>query len=314
MVATSEGAARRTEVATAAPARTATSLAEIPEEVLVKRYGTTRAEVGAIKQALAPVGTTDYEMLLYMGVCHRLGLDAFVPGLVHFVRFKARGNQGERTGIVLGVYGYLQIAQQQKDCDGLAVKCYPEDVNAVPTYATATVWKKGWSHPLEVSVTFREKRRDTPFWNDSPRQALETAAIRRVCKLAWPSLFAPLDDDDADEAVPPGARGAVGTVLGEHHDPAPGPVDAEFRDALAPAPPPPVEELKAVVEEIREILDDPVVVAHPIWGSRSKGLLNSRLDTRHLAKLTDATVDDLSFIKALRDDLRQIRESAEKTP
>ena len=62
---------KATELANAT-GRGAQSLAEIPEEVLVARYGTTRAEVEAIKNALAPPGTSDFEMMLYLGVCKQI--------------------------------------------------------------------------------------------------------------------------------------------------------------------------------------------------------------------------------------------------
>ena len=312
--------------------RTATNLAEIPEAVLEKRYGTTRAEVQAIKTALAPEGTTDFEMMLYLGVCKRLGLDPFVPRLVHFARFPKKDADGKfvgwRTGIILGVYGYLQMAQQQTDCDGLAVKCYPEDMNANPTHATCTIWKKNWSHPLEVSVTFKEKNQPTSkFWKESPRQALETAVIRRACRLCWPALFAPMDDEDVDDSVPPEARGRVGTVLGDHHD---API-AEVRvvePSLAPAPVPAtvpgravmleppaaapaahtvdennlahLETLKAEVRAVLEANDRTTI------GWRMNRLFDERLDSANLKHLNEATVAHAPFLETLISNLKML--------
>lgn len=285
------------------------SLGDIPDTELALRYGVTRPEIEAVRKALAPVGTTDFEMLLYLGVCKRLGLDAFVPGLVHFIRFKARGDQGERTGIVLGVYGYLEIAQQQKDCDGLAVKCFPESPDAAPTHATCTIWKKSWAHPLEITVSFKEKKRNSPFWAESPRQALETAAIRRACKLAWPSLFAPLEDE-GDEDLPAEVRGAVGTVLGEHHD---APVaeahvvsEPPKADEPVPVAKPATTSVDEVAREIREIMDDPAVRDDVNLNHRCHDLINVRLDARKLDSVWTARPEDLDFLCALRDDLRRM--------
>jgi hypothetical protein len=304
--------------------RTAASLAEIPEETLVKRYGMTRAEVEAVKKALAPDGTTDFEILLYLGVCKRLELDPFVPGLVHFMRFQNREKTGYRTGIVLGVYGYLQMAQQQQDCDGLQVQCFPEDPEKPPTHAKCTVWKKSWSHPLEVTVAYKEKNRAavSPFWRESPRQALETAAIRRACRLAWPALFAPMEDEDVDDnGIPPAARGNVGTVLGEHHD-TPPLVDVEAK-VVAPLPapetPPPAPEapplsapgpskadVEHVASEVRDLMDDPLVKGNRELRKRTDDLLNSRLDAMKLDSIWQAKPENLEALEALRDDLQRL--------
>jgi len=319
--------------------RAIATLADIPEDVLVKRYGTTRAEVNAIKMALAPPGTTDYEMILYMGVCHRLKLDPFVPGLVHFIRFPASKSRAERTGIVLGYLGYLQIAQNQDDCDGLEIRCFPEEPNAMPTHVEVTVYKKSWSHPLKVSVTYKEKRRNSPFWDESPRQALETAGIRRACRMAWPSVFAPLEDEDDTAAFEPRAvRGRVGTTLGDHHEP----VDAEAKvlpaadpaavapnqaapaaaarpepvaaaPASRPAPAAPLVihsrgEVEGVAKEIAELMDDPALdrdAKAKMWD-----LLKERLDARNLSTTWTAQPEDYEYLVALRNDLAQYHRTA----
>ena len=336
----------------ARPRAPAMTLGEIPEEVLMKRYGTTRAELEAVKHTVAPTGTTDYELLLYAGLCTRMGLDMFVPGLVHFAQFEKKEKRvgangavewvvvGYRTGIILGVYGYLQLAQQQKDCDGIEVESFPligdGKAIAIPTHATCTIWRKGWSHPLKVTVTMTEKRQDkSKFWRESPRQALETAAIRRGARLMWPALFAPVEDSEPDEDARPEVRGRVGTVLGEHHDtpplpPGPGPVDAEFTDAPpAPASPPAVPppaaappvskgpipygnraEVDHVASQVRDIMDDPALREDLDRRRRMENILDIRLSAKKLISIWSAQPEDLGFLESLRDELVRIQRGA----
>jgi phage recombination protein Bet len=275
----------------------ASNLTEIPEAILVKRYNLTRAELNAIKTALAPPGTTDYELMLYVGVCRRLGLDPFVPGLVHFARFRRRDGSGERTAIIIGIYGYLEIAQQQKDCDGLVVKSYPEDFEKPPTYATCTVYRKTWSHPLEVSVPFKEANQPkSDAWTQYPRRMLENAAIRRAAKLAWPTLFGAIEDEDQELAPyePEAVRQKLGTTLGEHHD-TPAPVEAEAK--VVPAS---VEETK---REIRELLDASTGSKE---GAKAYTLLCEALDRVPLQSLVQAGPEHLSLLEATLVDIRQV--------
>ncbi|MGI0068279.1 MAG: recombinase RecT, partial [Thermoplasmata archaeon] len=147
------------------PRHAATNLAEMGEGELESRYGVTRAEIETIKKAIAPSGTTDHELLLYVGLCTRLGLNPLVPGLIHFVRFGKEGG-GQRTGIVVGVYGWVALARQRGDFDGFSVTCFPEDPMKPPTHATCRIWIKGLSHPVEITRTFTEARRySSPEWN-----------------------------------------------------------------------------------------------------------------------------------------------------
>jgi len=317
--------------------RPATNLAEVPETVLQKRYGLTRAELNAVKNALAPPGTTDYEVLLYVGVCNRLHLDPFVPGLVHFMQFQKSDKSGYRMGIVLGIYGYIALAQQDKNFNGFVVKSYPEDHDKPVTHATCVVHRKDWSLPLEVTVTFKEKRRNTGPWNDSPRQMTENAAIRRGLRLAYPTLFASTDDEDADDLLP-AVNGRVGTVLGEHHEP----VDAEAKvlpaadpaavapnlaapaaaarpepvaaaPASRPAPAAPLVihsrgEVEGVAKEIAELMDDPALdrdAKAKMWD-----LLKERLDARNLSTTWTAQPEDYEYLVALRNDLAQYHRTA----
>jgi len=313
--------------------RPATNLAEVPETVLQKRYGLTRAELNAVKNALAPPGTTDYEVLLYVGVCNRLHLDPFVPGLVHFMQFQKSDKSGYRMGIVLGIYGYIALAQQDKNFNGFVVKSYPEDHDKPVTHATCVVHRKDWSLPLEVTVTFKEKRRNTGPWNDSPRQMTENAAIRRGLRLAYPTLFASTDDEDADDLLP-AVNGRVGTVLGEHHEaPALPSVDAEALarpaakaaepervvvDAKAVTVPPlperaqPIDpEVTTLAQAIADIMDDPAVRADYQTRRRMDDVLNDRLDARKLQSTWTAKHEDLPLLRAVLDDLIQLRDRAQ---
>lgn len=317
----------------------ASSLAEVQEDVLQKRYGLNRAELNAIKTALAPQGSTDYEVMLYVGVCNRLKLDPFVPGLVHFARFENRDGSGYRTGIILGVYGYIALAQQDPAYDGFEVKSYPEDVEKPVTHATCTVWRKGSTHPTEVTVVAKEARARAPksrLWPESPRHMTENAAIRRAMRYAYPTLFAAVDEGEAEDVDPPEARGRVGTFLGEHHDtpaiaPPEGPTRAEAEKAapvtvearvveptpVAPAAPPtpapkaaapvvPQSKIEEVARAIREYMEDPAVRDDRDLWRRTNDLLNSRLDAMQLEHLGAAKGEHLPGLEALRDDLARI--------
>jgi len=306
-----------------APAIGASNLAEIPEEVLQRRYQLTRAELNAIKKALAPEGTSDYEVMLYVGVCNRLRLDPFVPGLVHFAKFWNKEHTSYRVGIILGVYGYIAIAQQDQAYDGFAVKSFPDDVEKPVTHATCSVFRKGSSHPVEVTVLAKEarSRSDSKNWNESPRHMTENAAIRRAMKYAYPTLFGAVDEEEDTEDArfePPEVRGRVGTFLGEHHDvPALPPVETPA-PAVVPAAPvrEPVlaearpartqSDIEGVATAIAELMDDPGLPQEKY--ERMRSLLGQRLDTLKLWSAHQGKPENFDFLSALLTDIRQIHD------
>jgi len=306
-----------------------TNLAEIPEEILQRRYNLSRAELNAIKAALAPPNTSDYEVMLYVGVCQRMHLDPFVPGLVHFAKFWNKEKNAYRTGIIIGVYGYIALAQQDPAYDGFDIRSFPEDPEKPVSYAECSVYRKGSSHPTVVRVLAKEarSRSDSKNWNESPRHMTENAAIRRAMKYAYPTLFGAVDepepDDEAERHGLPEVKGKVGTVLGEHHD---APV-AEARVVEPPAsagkpatpantPPdtpapaesaPTATDIKFTATLIRDILDDPAL-DEPLY-QRATALVDNRLEAMGVPldkKIWDVPPEKLPSLKALLADLRTI--------
>lgn len=202
----------------AAPSRSYGGLKNIPDDVLMRRYGLFRDELDALKQTVAPQAS-DYDLLIFLATARRLGLDVLVPGMLQLMKFE--GKTGTRWVTNIGFRGELALAEATGEL--LMHKETVEfDKQGNPTRATCSVWRKNWPEPYVDSISMEEAKNErNALWEERPETMLKNAAIKRAVSLAFPKRFGPFKEyvkAEGVEYLAPGEKGTGLSIPGEHHD------------------------------------------------------------------------------------------------
>lgn len=144
--------------------------------------------------------------------------------------------KGKMT-LITGIGAYTSRAAAHPDYDGMSTEpvgtWFQADQHGNRTLRPlgdagyrCTVWRKGWSHPVEVTEWLSEHRRNTEPWNAMPNIMLRKCAIAAALRLAFADAFAGMPY--VAEEMPPEyssgfAEAAEYTVV---DDPAPAPQPA----------------------------------------------------------------------------------------
>ena len=116
-----------------------------------------------------------------------------VHGLNPFKREIHASAYGNQMQIVVGYEVYLKRAAASGLLDGYSVDFDKED--ATNPIAIATVYRKGWSHPVVQKVAYKEYVQKTKegktnkFWAEKPRTMLEKVAISQAFRKAFPDII-----------------------------------------------------------------------------------------------------------------------------
>ena len=141
-----------------------------------------------VKASVLPPGATDAELRLYLAVCRSYGLHPLMRRMYAF-RDTTRGGK-----LVVGVTidGFLEIAERSGQLAGFGETSY-EYEGSVLMRATATVFRKGWDHPISVSARYSEYARnvdqDWSNWRKMPEVMLEKVALARALRRAFPAML-----------------------------------------------------------------------------------------------------------------------------
>lgn len=119
---------------------------------------------------------TDSEFRLFAEHCKGTGLNPFKKEVW---AIKAAG----RLQIMTGVNGYLAIANNHPQFDGMTVEV---DSDEKPTKAICKVYRKDRKHPAEGVALMREYGKDTPIWRQMPRVMLTKVAKSIAIREAFP--------------------------------------------------------------------------------------------------------------------------------
>jgi phage recombination protein Bet len=200
-------------------------------------------------------GATDEEMLALVVTANTYQLN---PLLKEMYAFPKKGG-----GIVpmVGVDGWLKIANRQDNYDGMSVEVFGD--GKTPTHATCEIYLKNRTHPVKVTEYFEECRRNTDPWNQMPRRMIRNKVMIQAIRVAF-GIGGIYDEDEATDIA--GTRNVTpkpATITG-------------IIDPFAKAEPAKKAEAKAKPEVVEaEPADDPTLdlteMPEADWGDKEEG-------------------------------------------
>jgi phage recombination protein Bet len=200
-------------------------------------------------------GATDEEMLALVVTANTYQLN---PLLKEMYAFPKKGG-----GIVpmVGVDGWLKIANRQENYDGMSVEVFGD--GKTPTHATCEIYLKNRQHPVKVTEYFEECRRNTDPWNQMPRRMIRNKVMIQAIRVAF-GIGGIFDEDEATDIA--GTRNVT---------PKP-PTITGIIDPFAKAEPTKKAEAKAKPEVVEaEPSDDPTLdlteMPEADWGDKEEG-------------------------------------------
>jgi phage recombination protein Bet len=135
-------------------------------------------------------GATDEEMLALVVTANTYQLN---PLLKEMYAFPKKGG-----GIVpmVGVDGWLKIANRQDNYDGMSVEVFGD--GKTPTHATCEIYLKNRAHPVKVTEYFEECKRNTDPWNQMPRRMIRNKVMIQAIRVAF-GIGGIFDEDEATD-------------------------------------------------------------------------------------------------------------------
>ncbi len=135
-------------------------------------------------------GATDEEMLALVVTANTYQLN---PLLKEMYAYPKKGG-----GIVpmVGVDGWLKIANRQDNYDGMSVEVFGD--GKTPTHATCEIYLKNRAHPVKVTEYFEECRRNTDPWNQMPRRMIRNKVMIQAIRVAF-GIGGIFDEDEATD-------------------------------------------------------------------------------------------------------------------
>jgi phage recombination protein Bet len=149
-------------------------------------------------------GATDDEMLALIVTANVYELNPLLKELYAFPK------KGGGITPMVGVDGWLKIANRQANYDGMNVEVYGSDKN--PTHATCEIFLKDRSHSVKITEYFEECRRNTDPWNQMPRRMLRNKVMIQAIRVAF-GIGGIQDEDEAQDIGDNAFRQATGHVV-----------------------------------------------------------------------------------------------------
>jgi phage recombination protein Bet len=133
-------------------------------------------------------GATDDELLALVVTANTYELNPLLKELYAFPK------KGGGITPMVGVDGWLKIANRQPNFDGLEVEVYGDGKN--PTHATCEIFLKDRSHSVKITEYFEECRRNSDPWTQMPRRMMRNKAITQAVRVAF-GISGIYDEDEA---------------------------------------------------------------------------------------------------------------------
>lgn len=122
-------------------------------------------------------GATEAEFEMFIEFCKSTGLNPFKKE-IWFIK------TGAGVQMMTGINGFLTIANNHPQFDGMTVKIDEQDGKLVS--ATCTVYRKDRKYPSEATVYYSEYAKNSPIWRQMPRMMLQKVAKSVALREAFP--------------------------------------------------------------------------------------------------------------------------------
>ena len=122
-------------------------------------------------------GATEAEFQMFLEFCKSTGLNPFKKE-IWFIK------TGAGVQMMTGINGFLTIANNHPQFDGMTVKLDEQDGKLVS--ATCTVYRKDRKYPSEATVYYSEYAKNSPTWRTMPRMMLQKVAKSVALREAFP--------------------------------------------------------------------------------------------------------------------------------
>lgn len=122
-------------------------------------------------------GATESEFQMFLEFCKSTGLNPFKKE-IWFIK------TGQGVQMMTGINGFLTIANNHPQFDGMTVKIDEQDGKLVS--ATCTVYRKDRKYPSEATVYYSEYAKNSPIWRTMPRMMLQKVAKSVALREAFP--------------------------------------------------------------------------------------------------------------------------------
>jgi phage recombination protein Bet len=148
-----------------------------------------------LRKTVMPASATPEEFVAFLITAQTYDLNPVTAEIYAFP--KKHGG----ISVVVGVDGWVKIAQSRKELDGLEFD-YHETENGELEAVTAVIYRKDRSKPTKVTEFMRECRRDTNQWRSHPRRMLRHKAL--IQGLRYSFGLGGLHDEDEAEIIAAG--------------------------------------------------------------------------------------------------------------
>ncbi len=159
-------------------------------EMAGKRHLEPRKFWDAIRFTIFSNKGTQEEMIAFLTVCDKYGLDPFLREIYAFPR-KGGGIQP-----VISVDGWITLMNRQKEMDGVTFDSQ-FDADGKIYAVTCTIHRKDRTHPTIVTEYFVECFRATDPWKQTPCRMLRHKALSQCVRVAF-GLAGVVDQDEVE--------------------------------------------------------------------------------------------------------------------
>jgi phage recombination protein Bet len=184
-------------------------------------------------------GLSAADQALFEAVCLSSGLDPLRKEIYAVVR-------GGKMAIQTGIDGYLKLANQTKELNGMEVLFYDEDGNpsefwlkkTPPLACLVRVYRKGADYPFTASCRFDAYSQNNPMWKKFPETMLAKATTTLALRRGFADVIAGIASaDEMDQAglADPGALAQGTPALAPKASPEVAPTPAVAQVAPTPA-------------------------------------------------------------------------------
>ena len=135
-------------------------------------------------------GATDHELLALVVTANTYELNPLLKEMYAFPK------KGGGIAPMVGVDGWLKIANRQPNFDGMQVEVFGDGKE--PTHATCEIHLKDRKHSVKITEYFDECVRPTEPWRQMPRRMLRNKAMIQSIRVAF-GVGGIHDEDEAHD-------------------------------------------------------------------------------------------------------------------